>query len=227
MEQLKKQVGRARRRLGLQRFVGVLGWCCFATLLVALVLIVVDKFWPLGLEPWIWGAGAIGLGILAAAAWAVVRGRGPIDAAIEIDRRFGLRERVSSALAISEVERETAPGQALIDDAVRRVRRIDVREHFAVLPGRQLLLPLVPGVIAVLVALLVSPAMPKPQAQGGPDPAIKKQIEQSTKDLRQKLWIHDNLGQSLGLSPSASPESPASALGGGSQRAIRPKTRKR
>ena len=31
MEELKKQVRRAQRRMGLQRFVGVLGWCWFGT----------------------------------------------------------------------------------------------------------------------------------------------------------------------------------------------------
>ena len=189
MEQLVRQVRRAQRWLGLQRFVGMLGWCCFGSLLIALVLIVVGKLRPMGIEGWMWGAVvlvALGLGIVAAAFWAVIRGRGPIDAAIEIDRRFRLKERVSSALALSDQERASPLGQALVNDAVRRVRRIDVGEHFTISPGRQLLLPLVPGVLA-LVALLFHPAVDDKQARASTDAAVKKQIEQSTEGLRRKL----------------------------------------
>jgi tetratricopeptide (TPR) repeat protein len=203
MEQLKRQVGRAQRWLGLQRFVGVLGWCCSATLLVALVMIVVDKIWPTGVAPWTWAtswaAGAVALGISAAAFWAVFRGSGPIEAAIEIDRRFRLKERVSSALAMSQEERETASGQAVVDDAVRRVRRIDVGEHFTLAPGRQILLPLIPAVLAFLVAWLVSPAAVDQQAQANTDPQVQKQIEQSTKSLRQKLVEQRKRAQEQGL----------------------------
>ncbi len=98
---MRRQVRTAQRRLGVQRFVGVLGWCCCIGLSVALVLIAVDKFRPMGIEPWAWPAGGVVLGIAAAIFWSIARARGPVDAAIEIDRRFGLKERVSSTLAMS------------------------------------------------------------------------------------------------------------------------------
>ena len=46
--------------------------------------------------------------------------------------RFGLKERVSSTLALSPEERESAAGQALVADAVRRVEQIEVSERFGV-----------------------------------------------------------------------------------------------
>ena len=80
--ELERQVRRARRRLDAQRLVCVLGWCWFATLLAASVLIVANRFRPLGVADWVWGAWGLGLGLLGAVVWTVVTGRGPMDAAI-------------------------------------------------------------------------------------------------------------------------------------------------
>ena len=99
MDTLQRQVRRARRRLAAERFLDVLGWCWFAALLAALVLIAADKFWPLGVEAWAWAAGALGLGLLAAVVWTLLVRGSLLEAAIEIDRRFALKERVSSALS--------------------------------------------------------------------------------------------------------------------------------
>jgi chemotaxis protein histidine kinase CheA len=186
MEELRRQVRTAQRRLGVQRFVGVLGWCCFVGLSVALVMIAVDKFWPTGVEPWVWPAGGLALGVAAAIFWSIARGRGPVDAAIEIDRRFGLKERVSSTLAMSSEQRDSEVGEAVIRDAVRRVERVDVPDRFPILPGKQLLLPFLPAIGVALVWWLVSPAMVENPA-GADTTAIKKQISQSSDSLRRKL----------------------------------------
>ena len=198
MDLLEKKVRRAQRWLGLQRFVRALGWCLFGTLLVALVLILVDKFRPLGVEAWIWVVAALALGILAAVARAVNGGRGPVDAAIEIDRRFRLKERVSSTLAMSEDQRRTQAGQALIHDAVRRVKRIDVGEHFSISPGRQILLPLIPMVAAALVWWLVGPAAVDCGARA--DAAtVKNQIKESSGGLKRKLSQKKKQAEEQGL----------------------------
>ena len=199
MDELNKQVRRAQWWLGVGRFVRALGWCCFATLFLAAVLIAVDKFRPTGVEAWIWAAGGLALGLVAAALWAVVSGRGPVDAAIEIDHRFDLKERVSSALAMSDEQRQTGVGRALAEDAVRRVSRIDVGDRFAASPGRQIFLPLVPAVIAVLIVLLVRPA-----AVDGPDTAsaaesVNKQVRKTVDSLRDKLIEKRKRAQAQGL----------------------------
>jgi len=200
MEELHKQVRRARRRLAMQRFLSVLGWCWLATLLVALGLIVAGKIWPpLGLADWIWAAGALVLGLLAAAAWTAATSGCPIHAAMEIDHRFGLKERVSSTLALSAYERQTEAGQALVDDAVRRISRLDVTERFAVSPGRGLLLPLVPAVAAVLVALLISPAVVDNPAVATTEATVKQQVRKSSSDLRRKLEQKRKQAQQKGL----------------------------
>ena len=107
MNELRKQVRRAQWWLGVQRFLGVLGWCWLACLSLALGLVLADKYWPLGLPALAWPAGAIGLGLVAALVWAIARGRGPLDAAIELDRRFQLHERVSSSLALTPEEQQS------------------------------------------------------------------------------------------------------------------------
>lgn len=188
MEELRRQVGRARRRLGAQRFLASLGWFGLATMAVALVPIVIGRFWPIGVDDWVWAVGALGLAAVAAGIWTVATGRGTVDAAIELDSRFGLKERVASALSLPADQHETEAGRALIDDAVSRVERIDVAGRFALSPGKPLLLPLLPGAVALLVVLLVSPAAVENQAKAKTEAAaVGRQVKKSSQSLRRKL----------------------------------------
>lgn len=188
MDTLIKQIRRAQRRLALQRFLTALGWCWSGSLVLAIALIVAGKLRWLEVEPWIWGVVALAGGLLAAAGWAILTARTRIDAAIEIDSRFGLKERISSALAISPEELDSEAGRALVDDAVRRAHRIDIDERFRIEPPRQLLLPLLPGLIAVLLVLLVQPAALDNPAQAKTDPtAVKRGVKKVGKALAQKL----------------------------------------
>jgi len=200
MDQLQTQVRRVRRRLGLQRFVGVLGWCWFATLLVALGLILADRYRPLGVEAWNWGAGALVLGLAAAAVWTFATRRSALAAAVEIDRRFALKERVSSTLAMPSDQHMSAAGQALLADAAGRLERIDVPEKFAFRPPRQILLPLLPGVPALLVAWLISPAVVNnPAAANAASTAVQQQVQQSAEALHRKLAERRQEAEKLGL----------------------------
>ena len=201
MEELYKQVRRAKNRLAMQRFVSALGWCLVATLSLAAVLILVGKFWPLGVSDGAWVLAALGLGLVAAAVWSLVTARGGIDAAMEIDRRFGLKERVSSTLALSEEERETEIGRALVEDAVRRVKHVDVAEEMRVRPSRCLLYPLLPGLAALCIALFVSPAAAeKTDTQTEAErAAVKKQVKKSAKVLQKKLEKKRELAKQKGL----------------------------
>ncbi|MDI9445639.1 MAG: hypothetical protein QM844_15835 [Planctomycetota bacterium] len=197
MDELNRQVNRARWRLGLQRFTRLVGWCCFATLLIALALVLIDKYRPLGIEGWVWPLLGVVAGGLSAAGIAVVRGRGPIDAAIEVDRRFGLKERVSSTLALTAAERETEIGQALIADAERRIQKIEIRDQFRVAPGGPILLPLVPLVVAFL-AIWLSPAV-APKDQQANAAAVKRQVQQAAGSLQRKLIEQRKQAQQAGL----------------------------
>lgn len=200
MDAIEKQVRRAQRRLGLQRFVGLLGWTCTATLGAAAVLVLIDRFWPLGLVVWAWLGGAAVLGLIMAWIWAVATARGPIDAAVEIDRRFGLKERVSSTLALSPEDRETPSGQALIKDAARRVERINVSDRMKVTAPRRLLYPLIPVAFAMVFLALIGPSGDGGAAQAKAGAAkVQKQIKKSAKKLDQQIAQQRKKAERQGL----------------------------
>ena len=190
MDTLAKQVARAQRCLTLSRFLTALAWSWFAALLVAAIAIGVAKLWPLGIDGWVWSAAWIGgtlvVGAVAAAVYSWLRRESRLTAAIEIDRRFGLKERVSSTLALPPAERETAIGQALVNDAVRRVERIDVGSRFKLALGRRNLLPLLPAA-AVFGLMFVADKQPEHQANAAQQQIDNKLVQQSTEELRRKL----------------------------------------
>jgi len=168
MEEIKRQVGRAQRRLVLQQFLRVFGWSLFATLLLATIGLAIPRLWVLSVDQqiwdWSWIGGGIAAGLLMAAIWTYVIRWTRLDAAIEIDRRFGLKERVSSTLALGRDDLSSDIGVALVTDAIRRVERIDLREQFRVAPTWRMVLPLAPAIAIVLVTMLPNATMKQAQA---------------------------------------------------------------
>ena len=205
METLFRQVRLAQRKLFLQQFSIALAWCWFAALLMAVVAIGVPKLWPLafGGEAWEWGwfGGAFALGALVALVWTWFHRRDSLAAAIEIDRRCGLKERVSSSLSLDPDALESEAGRALLADAVRRVARVDVNDQFPVALGRRALLPVVPGLIALALVLFISDKRPENQAGANVPSAVAdaKQIKESTESLRKKIEERQKAAKELGL----------------------------
>jgi len=203
MEEIKRQVGRAQRRLVLQQFFTVIGWSLFAAMMLAviglaiprlLVLNVVQQTWD-----WSWIGGCAAAGLIMAGVWTYLIRRSRLDAAIEIDRRFGLKERVSSTLALTPVELDTEIGKALMTDAVRRVERIDVREQFKVAPTWRFLLPLAPVIAIVVLTLLPNAAMKKADASSEQVVAAKQQIKTATVKLQEKIREAQKKAEEQGL----------------------------
>ena len=203
MEEIKRQVGRAQRRLVLQQFLMVIGWSLFATLLIAVVGLAVPRLWAINVFKdtwdWSWIGGGIAAGLLVASVWTYIIGRTKLDAAIELDKRFGLKERVSSTLALGPEELETEIGQALLVDAVRRVERIDVREQFQVSPSWRFLLPLAPAIALAVLFFLPSAQMKQAGATTDQPTEIKKQIKTATKKLQEKLRENQKKAEALDL----------------------------
>ncbi len=191
MTELQKQVQRAQRRINLQSFLEVAVWSlafCFAFAAIALG---VTKIWHIGVDvrQWTraWIGGAIGVGLISAGVWTWISRHNMIDAAIEIDRRFGLKERVSSSLSLSAEEADTDMGRALVDDASKRVRRIDVGEQFSVRTGRWAWLPLATGALAVGLVFLPD-AKPDGSSEANATLIqVKNQVKKSAAQLKKKL----------------------------------------
>jgi hypothetical protein len=203
MEEIRRQVGRAQRRLVLEQFLRVFGWSLFATLLLAAIGLAVPRIWPLAIDQqawdWSWTGGGIAAGLVMASVWTWLIRRSKLDAAIEIDRRFALKERVSSTLALTSEELSSDVGKALMSDAVRRVERIDVREQFSVSPTWRALLPLAPAIAVVALALLPNAALKKAAATPEQPEVIKKQIKVATQKLQEKIRENQKKSEELGL----------------------------
>jgi len=205
MEKIKHQVAIARRRMVTGKFLTVIAWSMFAVLLIAVIGLAIPEIWVLNVDPvawmWSWIGGAVGVGLLIAIVWTYVVRNNAVEAAIEIDRRFHLKERVSSALSLAPGEAESEVGQALVQDAVRRVERIDVREHFPVTVNWRALLPLVPAIaIGILCTGLIPDATPKKEAQAATSAALeKKRVEKSAKKLKERLANAKKKAEEKGL----------------------------
>lgn len=85
-----------------------------------------------------------------------------LDAALEVDARFALRERLTSALSLPAAVRESPAGRALLADAETHAAPLRVRDKFAlVVPRSTLRLPLLAALLAV-VAFAYHPVTDSP-----------------------------------------------------------------
>ncbi|HEX3599128.1 MAG TPA: hypothetical protein VHU84_03240 [Lacipirellulaceae bacterium] len=210
MDQLQKQVARARRRLIAEQFLGRLVWSLLAALVVAAIAVAVPRIvainglperWDLG-----WIVGSLSVAVLYTIGWTYISNRSPLDAAIEIDRRFDLRERIASSLSLSPEEQSSQAGRAVMNDALRAVGRIDVDEKFRLQLGHRALWPLVPAaVVLVLVSFFDNQrALSSVDAEASAKTAqnaktalesLRKRVEQQ----RQKLDKEKGLEKAEGL----------------------------
>jgi len=191
MEEIKRQVARARRRLNFAQFLRMVSWSLTAALAVALIGLVIPRIWAIGVSSqvwtWSWIGGSLGTGLLVGWLIAFVKRRGDLEAAIELDRRYGLKERVSSSLSLSPQERDSEFGQALLTDAARRVERIDVREQFAVPVGHwRNLLPLIPALAMFVIVFFVPLAQSKVTASPQTLQQQKERIKKAITELEKK-----------------------------------------
>ena len=192
MNEITDQVRRAQRRLNFHRLVHTLLTSLFVTLLVAAIGLAIPKIWPIAFDAyvwmWSWLGGALTAGLVAAVAVTYRQRTTPMDAAIEIDRRFGLKERVSSTLALSPAERETEVGRALVADAVRRAERVDVSEKFTFRRNWWDLLPLLPALIVFVLAIFVpDAAIQKTPQQAQASRLETRKVQRSTQELKKKI----------------------------------------
>ena len=191
MEQLLNQVRRARRKLALELFLNRLVRCWFIALIVAVVAIALPKLIILEDLPENWAmkcsAAALLGGFLAAGLWTLLRGKTELEAAVEIDSRYDLKERIASSLSLSAEDAQTPAGQALVADAVRASQRVDIDERFRIQFHGRPWLPLIPALAMFLIALFVD----NREAQSSVDPNAQKitqeQHDNATKALRERL----------------------------------------
>lgn len=198
MNQINKQIDRAHRRLFLMALLKSLCFCLFIGLTLAVIGLAIPKIWHLPFlsdaaaqNQWngYWIGGGFAIGLLAAVAWSLAHRGTRLSTAIEVDSRFGLKERLSSALALSASDRSSEAGKALIDDASRRADSIELRDEFKFEASRQMWLPLMP--LVMVLALFYVPnaaaAEPMPAKSDIEKQAAKVAIEEARKKLKKRI----------------------------------------
>lgn len=195
MNEINKQVRRAKRRLVTGQFFRVLTWSLFAGLLLAAIGMLIPKIWYLDflgeqrqfeawIYSWIVGGVVVALVVSALLTWSQLKSN--LQVAVEVDKRFELKERLSSAMSLDESDSATNAGQALIEDAVNRAETIDVRDQFQFKPTWRALLPLIPAAI-LLILLLVPNATEKEVAATEPEKIDRKRVELAIKEFQKKV----------------------------------------
>ena len=156
MKELDKPIGRVWRRMRLQRFLTSTVWCLAGGLALATVVLGVEKLgqMPVPGETWLPFAIAGGLSLVVAGLIAGLTGPDRTDAAVALDRAFGLNERLSTALTLPEELRQTSAGRALISDAIRHVADLDVADRFGLSIPRRAWVPIVPALLAGVILLV-------------------------------------------------------------------------
>lgn len=191
MDELNKQVRRAHNRLTRQRFKHVLIWALFVGFIIAAIACLAPKVWPMQVDQstwmWSWLGGTAVASLVVAIVWTLATRESRLDAAIEIDRRFGLKERVSSTLALSDGELATDAGQALLDDAARRVAQVEVADEFRAEPRWWNLAPLLPAAIVFLAAVFLPDAIPKQNNRATASTEAKQRVERAAESLKKKM----------------------------------------
>ncbi len=194
MDSIRQQIRVAQRRLLAQQFLSLLGLVMAATLAFGALGYATAKIWILNVDSeawfWTWMGGALLTGFTTALLAAYCTRRSSLEAALEIDRRFRLEERLSSTLALNPDQLETPVGRALMADTRQQAQRIDVRDGFAIRAPWTIGLPLLPAVLLFGLAWLVPDAADRAaqQAQASPEApeVVREQTERLTERLREK-----------------------------------------
>jgi hypothetical protein len=188
------QVRRVRRRLFLQNLVN-------ATIIAWLVGCAIFAAWWLARpylfegapRPWAdWAAGSTIFVVASLAAIIIAwrRSPSPISAALSLDERFQLRERVTTSLTLAPELQSTPAGQALIADAEEKVAKLDVRSRFPVRLGWKSMS--VPAAVAALflISIFYEPAIKSAHgndiATSTPlSPQVAKELEMKRQEFSQ------------------------------------------
>ena len=160
-------------------------------MVLALVAVTVPKVWAVGVDgrTWAmaWAGGLVGGALFAALCWTYGARRGILDAAIEIDVRCGLKERVSSVLALTPEELQTEAGKALLADAERRAEHIELREYFPTTVTWYSLFPAAVAVVVFFMAFSVRDVASTQAEASATDAASSEQVRRSIEELKRRL----------------------------------------
>jgi uncharacterized coiled-coil DUF342 family protein len=190
---LYRQLARVSRRLFLQSLVDSLAWCWAGALVLAAVWLLVEPQVPGDRAEWVRWAVAGGIGLAAtmlAVLLAVLRAPNKLVAALTLDERFGLKERVTTSLTLDLHTAGLPAGQALLADASERVAELDVGERFPLrMRWNAILVPLAGMALAAVVFFYEptrSHATTNPGDEGKQPAANKEEMDKKVEEVKKK-----------------------------------------
>ncbi len=190
MTHFEKQIRAARNRLTAQRYLDQLGVFLLVCLIIAAIAIFVGKLveLPTSFQNWTIGgiSLAVGIAMVGAAVSTWLRRPDRLKAAAEVDHRLGLRERLASAIQLSDADRATPMGAAVIEDADAKAQRLDVRDAFPIRFSPRWAFTLIPAVAIAVTCFL--PAWKWAEDQTPATELLSvTQINNSTQDLLKQI----------------------------------------
>jgi hypothetical protein len=190
---LDRQVSRVRRRLFLQVLIETLVWSWVGSLACAAGWFLAEPYILPDAAPsfrWIVAGGLASAAFVLAIVLTVLRSPSRVAAALALDERFRLKERVTSALTLAETELASPAGQALVADVNTRLAPLRIGDRFPLrLPRSSVLIPA--GILVLaLLAFLYKPVLNSAQAEEkeplAESAAAKAQIEKALRPLHKK-----------------------------------------
>lgn len=182
---------KARRRLILNSLLEIFPKNLLLYSSIAGIAIAISKLWPLGIDGTVWFVSAIAIAlsvcVIHTSIWLLRNRPTLMQAAMEIDRRYGLKERLSSTLALGHSENESPLAVALKADAVKKSENIDLRDHFAVRMQRPALWPLLPIACIALFWFAPNPISEAQQQALQNSQASATQVKNATNPLLEQL----------------------------------------
>jgi hypothetical protein len=122
-----------------------------------------------------------------AVAVAVLRRASSVQAALALDERFQLKERITTSLMLRADEAVSPAGAALLADANQRVQPLRVGDRFPVrIPWTAALAPAA-GVVLVLLAVFYHPDFGQARTSAPPSAADKDAMKAEIDKVRQQL----------------------------------------
>lgn len=150
---IERAVRIARRRMFLQGLFNRLIGAWLVALLLSLGWLLAEP-WLIDATPdrlkWVVTAGLIAAGTVVAVALALRAAPTRALAALELDGRFGLNERVTTAVGLRPEQADSPAGQALLADAAEKVAPLSIRAKFPLGLRRETLgVPVLAGCLAL------------------------------------------------------------------------------
>jgi len=191
---LQQQLKRVRRRLWVQGWLNRLIAWWSAGVALATMWFLVQPFLHHSPPEWLrWAVAGCVLSLMTIAACAVSALKAPsgLAAALALDEKFGLKERVTTSVTLAPKQATSPAGEALVADATDHIRNLDVGSRFPIRITRKVtILPALAAVLA-LVAAFYAPrsdsGVAAELADGGRRPPVNaSQIDQKMASLKRK-----------------------------------------